>query len=318
MPKRSIDFRYTTLQRLRDDGITIAELSDVNAIRLIKFYSEMINKWTGQWFFPIKETINLSGKGRASIWREDLIPILEVDSITIDHSKNLEKAISVFGNPIQSGTTVLTSDQFETSTSGGYNSPDRIIELTTGSALNRFETVGKFPLGARNTAIGGTFGWLDQKDKLSTTISGALSTGDTTIVVADSTNMEQHDVARIGDTDPFIYVVISAVNLTTDTITFDTVQTIPTISSGAAFVVFGSLPEAIMYSTERLISTFKDPKDSEDFQESIKNTDLISEKMGDYQYMRQVPKYKNFSISGIREVDQILSQYTPPNIPVYI
>ena len=83
--QRRFDFAYTTIQRLRDEGITAAVLSDAAAQAAIRRASTTINRVTGQWFFPVESTERISVPfKRSTIHLPNLIPILRISSLILE------------------------------------------------------------------------------------------------------------------------------------------------------------------------------------------------------------------------------------------
>jgi len=310
-----VDFRYTNIQRIRDEGVTVAELSNANAIRLIQFYSNRINQWTSQWFYPVLETSEENGKGSIAVWRSDLMPILKLDSVKIDFAKSTDPIRNLNLLQVASGIITLASNLIQLTTAGRKGSPDRIIELVAGTSVPLLSSVGRFPRGARNIEITGTFGWIIQKAEISTTTAASLASNATSLVLISGTNIEQNDVVRIG-VDPHVYVLVTSVS--GNTINFDDIGTITTVASGGTAVTFGKVPDGIRYACERLVIHFRNQFDTSNFQEAIDESQIISEKIGDYSYLKQIPKYMTESMTGLRDVDMVLSEFLQPNIPHFV
>lgn len=317
MPKTRINYKYTTIQRLRDEGLSSGDLNDTKADRLIRLYSDRINRWTSQYFFPVKETIRIDGTGLEGIWRPDKMPILEVDTLTVD----------VLGSNPSQGTVVPPED-FEIVIPGAYDSPGRVLQLrVTGGFIRfinktrflRFPTIGRFPKGPKNIEIIGTFGWVSEKEKVSTTTTAELAAKAKNVVVTDISKFDVGDAIRIGNDDPFVYALISKIDDATKTITFDDIGRIPaSLVSGVSVVTFGNIPEAIQYACTRLVIEFHPLMTSEDFESALGQSSLTGEKIGDYSYTMQQPKYKNASATGLRDIDSILQDYVAPNFPIFV
>lgn len=313
MPNTKVDFRYTTIDKIREEGLTVQQLSDAKAIRLIQFYSARINRWTDHWFFPVQETVIVDGTGLKAVWREDKMPMLEVTKLTVNF----------LGSQPAQGTEVPVDD-FVINVPGAFDSPGRVIELRVSGGffrfnnqtkIVRFPVLGNFPKAPRNIEIIGTFGWVIQKDKVSTTTSASLATNAKTIDVVDASSFNPGDAIRIGDADPYIYALIDSIS--SNTIKFDDIGVVTTISSGASIVTYGFVPDAVEYACRRLVIEFRHQLTKPQFQEALTGADLTGEKIGDYSYTRHVPKYKNFSTTGLRDIDMVLQDYVPPNLPMF-
>ncbi len=315
-PVHKVNFRYTTVSKIREEGIDKTELPDVRARKLISSFSDRINRWTAQWFYPVKETVVVDGRNLAGIWRPDKMPILEVNSLTVD----------VLGsNPSQG--TVVPAEDFEITTPPAFDAPGILIELrVTGGFVRfinsvrhiRFPSIGNFPRGPRNIEIIGSFGWISQKTKVSTTITAGLATDATQIAVGDTSKFNIGDAVRIGDSDPFVYFIVDTIDDAGKLLKFDDIGRIPaTISSGAAVVTYGEVPEGIQEACQRLVIAFRHKKGSEEFRDALDASSLTGEKIGDYSYTKSQPKWRNASTTGIRDVDLILQDYVAANLPIF-
>ena len=319
-PKHRVDFRYTTVKRIRDEGIDKTQLKTKDANRLIRFFSERINRWTAQWFYPIRQKIKIDGQGLKAIWRSDLMPILEKNELTVD----------VLGSNPSQGTVVPLED-YEITTPCAFDSPGRVLELrVTGGFVRfinqtrflRFPVIGRFPRGPQNISFDGSFGWVIQKDKFASTSTEALVDDAKSLSVADVTGFNVGDAIRIGDADPFAYFVISSITESTGvarTINFDDAdRLVATIASGAEVVTYGEVPEGIRYACERLVIEFRHNMSSPQFKSALDQSSLTGEKIGDYSYTKQQPKWKNASTTGLRDVDLVLQDYVVPNVPLMV
>jgi len=314
MPKNKVDFRYTTIADIREEGLSSDQANDTKLNRLIRFYSNRINRWCAQWFFPIKEVALVNGNTWSSVWREDKMPILEVD----------ELAVNVLGSTTFQGT-IVPSEDFEIDVPAAFDSPGRILSLRVTGGFIRFENevrvlrfpvLGKFPKGPRHVRIIGSFGWIDQKDKVSTTTTAALASDAKSIVVVDACDFDVGDAVRIGTADPFVYILISSIS--GNVLSFDDIGRIPaTIASGDAVVTYGRVPDAIQQACKRLVIEQRFNIGSAELREARDADSLSGERIGDYSYTKLVPKYKNASTTGSREVDLILQDYVAPLIPIF-
>lgn len=316
MPAHKVNFRYTTVSRIRAEGVDSTELSDTRAQRLISSFSDRINRWTAQWFYPVKETVVVDGRGLPAVWRPDKMPILEVNSLTVD----------VLGSSPSQGT-VVPGEDFEITTPPAFDAPGILIELrVTGGFVRfinnvrflRFPTVGNFPRGPRNIEIIGSFGWIVLKTKVSTTLSANLVTDATQITVSDVSKFNVGDAVRVGDNDPFAYFIVDTIDDPGNILKFDKIGRLPdTISSGAVVVTYGEVPEGIQEACLRLVLAFKGNKGSEEFKDALDSSSLTGEKIGDYSYTKQQPKWKNASTTGLRDVDLILQDFVAVNVPIF-
>ena len=72
-PRSPIIFRYLTIQDLRDNGILVADLSDVDALKLIEKVSQKVNELTDQWFSPVYLIEYIDGKQHRQLYLPNLI-----------------------------------------------------------------------------------------------------------------------------------------------------------------------------------------------------------------------------------------------------
>ena len=314
MPSQKIDWKYTTISRLRTEGIDSAALSDGDALRLIRLYSERINRWTAQWFYPVNESIALDGRNLSGVWRPDKMPMIEIDELRVQVTGS---------NPSQG--VIVPAEDFEITTPPAFDAPGMMLELRVTGGFVRFinktrflriPSIGNFPRGPKNVEIDGTFGWIVQKDKVSSTITAALADDAISITVAASSGFEVGDVVRMGDAAPFVYALIDTITDGTKTLTFDKVGRITDLTSGEAIVTYGSIPEAIQYACLRLVIEFRHQLSSNKFAQALDSSSLTGEKIGDYSYTKFQPKWKNASTTGLRDIDLILQDYVAANLPI--
>lgn len=146
---------YTSVQALRDEGVTSTQASDARLQMLIELESRRIDKITGQWFEPRSLTWSIDGNGDR-VLRLD-VPIISVASINIvgdDGSKILvdPEAYKVYNRHI-------TQSLFRPDDRG-----DPRIELLTAATLDASMSLlleGKWPEGEQNVEIAGVFGYTD-------------------------------------------------------------------------------------------------------------------------------------------------------------
>lgn len=92
---------YCQVEDLRDEGITVAMLSDARATAKILKWSRMIERWTGRWFEPRTRTIYVDGENSEaqSLGHE----IIRIDSMAFIDGRGTEyeeDAITVQGTRI--------------------------------------------------------------------------------------------------------------------------------------------------------------------------------------------------------------------------
>ena len=242
-------FEYTTLTRIRAEGITSASLSDADCRALIRHYSKVINNVTGQWFWPLEYTERMNGSGFPTITHPFSIPLLEVRSVTLDKGDS---------------TVAYGADEFVVH--------DRDIELSSYS----YDNVGSYYYNAHrvkfpstrplNILTDGTFGWLenrpfvpyDQVAKVSTTIAATLTNGDTSVTVADSTGFRVNDVIviRSGAAGATYagHAILTAVSA--GTLSFDAVNLNTDSLASGNIATYGQVPDAVNRACAILVIRF--------------------------------------------------------------
>lgn len=190
-----MDEPYATIADLRAEGLAESSVADDRAQELILLASRFIDRLTGQWFFPRRETLRLDGDGSAILHHPSLIPILEVRRLAVD---------------------------------------DRILAPTDYALRERYLEIlrGAFPRGRANVEVEGVFGWLERRTKVETRLAAALSPGDTEIEVEDATGLRAKDALLIGDEVPLIVTSLAGTRVTGDAVSTGAPAGAPVVAYG--------------------------------------------------------------------------------------
>jgi len=94
---------YATIEDIRDEGFSIAEISDERARRALDEASAMIDAVTGQFFAPRALSLVLEGRGAPSLWLP--VPILRLDSLVVQGApwSTDEDDLAIVGGPVTPG-----------------------------------------------------------------------------------------------------------------------------------------------------------------------------------------------------------------------
>lgn len=278
-------FQYTTVSSMREDtGITVSELSDLAALKLIRRVSNSINGFTKNWFEPVKLARAFSGRGQQELDLLGVPQALEINAVKVANQRTRYNVVSDIDSAIYETDVTLSQ---------------------CGSFL--VHNTKCFPAGNSNVFVEGWFGRVEDQKHLEFYVSsGALASGATSLVLnaVSGTNVYSYG------TETFDYLNVSfgysnvlaprnimifvnssgreifrlkanTVNYSTGSIGFDPIvaEPIQTISSGTKVLVLGSVPELIEEATNIIV---KDTYDNSD----VESLGLKSEKTTDYQYVR--------------------------------
>jgi len=304
-------FEYTTVTRLRAEGILAADLSDADARIIIRTMSKVINNVTGQWFWPIESKERLRGAGYSVLSHPSQIPILELRSLEAQ-----------FGNT----TSAYSSDAYSVSL--------RDIHLNNvgyRNISNRIQTVRpKFtrerPL---NVIADGTWGWLENQPfvsdpfdsfaKVETTTAEELALDDEEVDVTDGSGFRAGDVVifRSGaaGTTYSGHAILTEVD--GNTLSFDAVQiNTATLASGATVITYGQIPQPVERACLITSIKFKDDLATADATEAALKSRIIRERTDNFEYQLSKNEGSISDIStGDAQADRLLSTYhSPPYI----
>jgi hypothetical protein len=313
--QRRYSFVYTTIQRLRDEGVSASVLSDATALQRMKAVGKMINRLTDQWFVPLESLERLSVAPRAPfVHLDNQIPILEVQSLKLADSTGR--------------LTTMAADR--------YRIDDRYIALTGGRHIVSVEDRiaafelggdwGTFPPGTRHVVVDGVFGWVENRPwgqdhggSVSTTTTIDLAEGDTLVSVEDA-SFRPRDVIilRSGDAPSSFgarAIVVdtqeSPASLIVDPLEIVRGASLP---AGSNVVSYGQVPEDVELAAVILVNRMRYGLGSSAFQGEQSRGRIRSEMTDSYQYVLEGrgSTTSTATTTGDPEADRLLSQFTAP------
>jgi hypothetical protein len=307
------NFRYLTMKQARDNGIPDSGqfgVSDLRLPSLIRDMSMWINRLTDQWFLParLRERTDSS---RSSVARlPNQIPILDFFNLILE-KPNL--------------VTLIFPEV-------AYLVKQRYVMM-----IDRHTRLPEMP---HFIVLDGVFGWLEDESRIVRTVTTApVAVGATAIPVANATGFFIEDALLIGrDPEPRYYDVVAGqgpklqsgpiilseaptgVTPVPNTLYCDPVEFgIPV--AGVPVVRYGRVPSLIQRACLLLIRDHVQKVGDIDTAESPGGigTRLNSESVEGYSYSMSPLKAINGPgggswTTGNAEVDDILQQYSAPNL----
>lgn len=88
---------YASVQDLRDEGVTITQLSDERAATLLQRASSHIDAVTGQWFEPRTKTLRFDGTGAELLWLA--VPLISLTSCSLAGDPLVPGDVVIYGAP---------------------------------------------------------------------------------------------------------------------------------------------------------------------------------------------------------------------------
>jgi len=309
--------KYLSLAQLRDLGIDASQLPDSKALSLIYKVSDSLDQLTRQFFQPELLIYAASGTNSPVVHHKDLIPILEVEDLSVDYNKTrtnyFDWRTRVFGRNL-TVENLLDLTAFELSPDSGF----RLLKVLSGN----------FPIGVGNVIITGAFGWLEDRRKFQTTLASDLSAGDTVVSLTEVINSSGWidvgdfvvvELASATEDRPALLYVDIVQEISGSDLTVDEVIGGPglPISAGATVRSFGRFPIALTEVMEALVlrAWEDDPNNPNDDPDEDR---LLSERVDNYsyQYESKSVKYSRFgglgAITGSVRLDRIIQDYTQP------
>lgn len=132
---------YTTLERMRAEGLPVARASDDRVNELIEEMSREIDFICGWWFYARQMTFTLDGRGKISLWLP--APPIRVDELLLE------------------GTATTAFVEYGEAPVQGSEKPLPRLERSTISS-GRYGGVNLWPIGQRNIELTGAFGYTDE------------------------------------------------------------------------------------------------------------------------------------------------------------
>jgi hypothetical protein len=302
-------FEYTTLSRIRAEGITSSSLSDADCRALIRHFSKVINNVTGQWFWPLEYTERMNGKGFPLISHPSSIPLLEIRSVSLQSSAGINAYLSE--DFVVHDRDIELISFFDNSIVSYYYNAER-----TAFSKTR-------PL---NVLADGTFGWLenrpfvpyDQVAKISTTFSTTVSNGDTTMTVADSTGFKVNDVIviRSGAAGATYAGHAILTSVSSGTLGFDALNLNTDSVASGNVVTYGQIPDPVSRACAILVIRFMSKLSQSVSGSTVANVAnrIIRERTDQYEYQlsQDLSTTSGSLTTGDIEADRLLQTYCAP------
>lgn len=156
---------YTTIQALRDDGLSATRVPDAAASRLIVTASEYVEMYTGRVFCPIPKTIRVDGtNGRSLLLDEPIVAIKGlavslVSQFTSSDLQVMEDTFRIYNRHLTLG--LLNPDDREAPKLEFVHDDDlkgvNYVVPTSGYRLTQLI----WPRGQQNVRIEGVFGYTE-------------------------------------------------------------------------------------------------------------------------------------------------------------
>lgn len=150
----STSFGYTTVQAMRDEGVTTAMAADSRLQTVIARVSRRIERWTGRFFEPRAMTFTLDGSGHACQQLE--IPIIRIDGIWFDDFSDPASEVGLAGVRIYNRhitQNLLRPDDRENPRLEWVSDWDYIRTRSVSGTI--------WPPGFQNVMVQGVFGYTD-------------------------------------------------------------------------------------------------------------------------------------------------------------
>ena len=299
--------RYTTLQRIRDEGFAITSLPDADALRAVETASRLVNQVTDQLFVPIFQVLELDGEGDPVIHHPKLLPILKVLRLA-------------FINIDLLGTTPLTTDEFSIHNTRRFIKREPLIGFTGRKKFVFDPDVGakNFPRGVRNVELRAYFGWLEAFKEIETKTTTDVANGAVSVDVESVDGILQDDVivARDSDDNSF-FAIVTAIDVANKKLFFDVINGLSkTVASGAELFAFGRVPLLVERATLILLNDLTPKIGSSSFLRNQFLAGVISERTDNYNYRKQSSSGgdlgSRINSTGSLEADNLLSNFTAP------
>ena len=315
-------FKYTTITRLREEGVDINDASDERLRRLISVVGEIINGVTGQCFNPIRRVIRLDGKNDRLIALPNRLPFIDMDEVSI----------VVDSVP----PTVLEADDWYIA-----ESERRLLEIkeeqffdTSISLIERALsqlTRPHFPFGTAIVRLNGVFGYLELKNGRNTKNNNVIpSSGTTTTSITDtSTDVTLDSVDGFladdfvefldSDGNSVLGLIINSVDRSGSRLLFDPPGDfgVASVATGATAESYGRVPLPVQEAAVRLVIGKTAGLATEEGQDLEFQRRILEEKTDKYQYKLAGPTGGTGSsgtspvnTTGDAEADKLLDNYT--------
>lgn len=315
-------YEYCTIQDLRDEGLSESFTSDARAKLLIRRSSSLINRLTGQWFYPIKGEFYLSGKDNPLLYFDWFIPILK-----IYHLEVLDNRVADSWYEVEGFHTLRYRRFFGVLGEDDYQLAEgrRYIELL-GDGLSFSHFIGSsvgmrvFPKGRNNIRIDCVIGWLEDVKNIELELVSNVAGGALEIFVNNVDGLELNDVILFDVNGRNKYRFIKSIDSGLNKIEFyDSLDF--SLSAGDIVYCFGRVPTLITEACVKL-AIFNAGQVGTSISNGgfyIPPLAMYEEKTDRYRYRLSEEYTKSVlkGTTGYREVDVILQEFVPPVYPEF-
>lgn len=150
---------YTTLQDIRDEGITETELDDDRAIKLSTVWQQWFEDKTGSFFTPKEDTVYLDGDGSRMLLLP--VPIIEVSELYVNN--DFDNAVESTRYAVYNGRGPVRDDR---------RNPHIMLKMGTDSIYTPSSSI--FEIGDLNQCIVGTWGYTEADGSTPYAVSRAI------------------------------------------------------------------------------------------------------------------------------------------------
>lgn len=290
----STEFRYITVDRLREEGFDATRLSDSRARDLIALASNWINMLTKQWFLPVRLNQRVDGRNAAMAHHPEMIPIQKLFNLKIGKAGLFEIVYPEIG----------------------YTVKPRYVQMLSHKA--------NLPSPPEFVVLEGVFGWLEDDFRLVETLTTApVTAGDTSISVTSTDGFLENDAILVGrDPEPLSGSILALGFTGGNTMLCEEVRfSCPT---GVPVVRYGIVPRLIQWATVLIVRDKITPIGAEGDCTDNEGPKwwwnrLQSENVEGYSYsMASLPAAYGHAgggwTTGNPEVDDILQQFAKPTM----
>jgi hypothetical protein len=294
-------FAYTTLQSVRDFGISSTDVSDDLVRKLIPIYSDRVNTVCGQIFAPLQRNVNVNIDGGSNDIHVPGSPIVKINSINFTDMQGNQTVIDPSNYALQDNNWVkffvkqVNDITLAVLKSWYYDSYYTDYSLY-GSLFLDGKTFEDYLI--LNCIIGN----IENNKDIVVNLSSPITTGTTSFTITDASVLEPGDVFVFNNN----MLIADSIDYATNTITIDQAPNMPTIPSGSTVEVYGRTPLLI----EQVLNLF------------IKHHENLSASQGGTLRRERIGSWFNETsgnttgMTGINEIDNILYLFTKDDIQV--
>lgn len=147
---------YTTVQAMRDEGVTTSQASDARLQTLIERASYMIDMWTGRYFEPRTKVIRVDGRDARAVLLDE--PIIDITAIKILDSYGTTIAYAGSDTDVDLDDVRIYNRHLTQLLTDPDDRDNPRIEFAFPS---RASFGGRFPVGRQNIQVEGIFGYTE-------------------------------------------------------------------------------------------------------------------------------------------------------------